>query len=96
MADAPRHRRSYREDELTLVFLVARSKENAEDLARRLGRTPSAIDWIWRWMDADPERFPEKAFNRLYRQIVDVRRRLGDERRGEIRVLGAAGSSDVA
>ena len=83
MSFPARHGKPYKEDEIALVYCVARSSDNAVALALRLQRTPAAIDWIWRWMDGTVENFPEKAFNRLIRQIVSVRARLGEARRGE-------------
>lgn len=68
--------------EVELIYLVRKSTRAAELLAAELDRTPGAIDFAWRWMDADPERFPAKAFNRLYRLILEVRRLNGGEARG--------------
>ncbi len=84
MSFPARHKTPYREDEIVLAFLVANTPENRFALAARLQRTASAIDWIWRWMDGEVENFPARAWNRLIRQIVAVRQRLGDARRGEL------------
>lgn len=79
----PRRRGApYSYDEVEQIYLTAKSKRNAEALARTFGRTPGAIDFAWRWMDADVERFPEQAFNRLYRLVVQVRDALGTHARG--------------
>jgi hypothetical protein len=72
----------YTYEEVELIYLTPSSKENAALLAELLERTPGAIDFAWRWCDADVERFPAKAFNRLYRLIRQVRGRLGIEARG--------------
>ena len=73
---------AYTYTEVRELFLTPRSRENAELLAAAFGRTPEAIDFAWRWIDADVTRFPASAFNRLYRSIQQVRRELGDEAGG--------------
>ncbi len=96
MSFPARHRKPYRQDEIALVFLVARSDESKAALAQRLQRTPSAIDWIWRWMDGQVENFPARAWNRLVRQIVEVRTALGDARRGELLAVPVASDGAAA
>jgi hypothetical protein len=68
--------------EVEVIFLVRRSPDAAQELATEFERTPGAIQFAWRWMDADLEGFPPRAFNRLYRLILRVRRKLGQESRG--------------
>lgn len=80
----PRRRgASYTYDEVRQIYLTPKSSGNAAALAARFERTPGAIDFAWRWMDADVGCFPAKAFNRLHRLILDVRAELGAETRGQ-------------
>jgi hypothetical protein len=82
MSSAVQHGRSYTEDDVELIFRCKRSRSNAEKLAEFLGRTPTAIDFVWRWIDeAD---FPNRAFNRIKRQVEQVRERLGQSARGTV------------
>ena len=79
----PRRRGApYTFHEVELLYLVRKSRENAELLAEELERTAGAIEFAWRWMDADLEGFPPKAFNSLYRLICRVRGKNGAEARG--------------
>lgn len=80
----PRHRQPYNEAEIALVYLVDRSDEAKQLLAGLLGRTPDAIDLVWRWVEhAD---FPPEAHNRIRRQVEWAEDQLGTDNRGKIEV----------
>ena len=66
--------------EVELIFLVAKSLENSEELGRLLGRSAHAIDLVWRWCDG--ANFPDRSQNEIARQVEDFRQRLGDAARG--------------
>lgn len=85
----PRRGKPYTYDEVRWIYLTPASKANAEALAAFFGRTPGAIDFAWRWMDADVACFPAKAFNRLFRLVRQVRADLGAEARGSGFVPGS-------
>lgn len=85
-----RHRAPYTYAEVELLYLTPRSPENAERLAVQLGRNRSAIEWAWRWVYGDVERFPERAFGNLYSLVCQVRARHGGEARGSCPPTGAS------
>lgn len=68
--------KSYSQDQIDQIFRCRPTADNAELLASRFGRTPWAIDMVWRWADQTAN-FPSGARNRIVRQIGDARRRLG-------------------
>ncbi len=81
---APRFGKHYNKAEIALIYLVDRSPKAKDLLATILGRTPHAIDYVWRWVDGAG--FPPQADNRIKRQIEWAEQRLGPENRARIRV----------
>lgn len=81
------HRKPYTDYEIALIYLFKQSPAAATVLARFLGRTPAAIDWIWSWMREAERNFPEGAHNRIRRQIEVMREYFGHELEGSV-VIG--------
>lgn len=81
---APRHRKHYSDAEIALIYLVDKSDEAKHLLASLLGRTPGAIDYVWRWVAHAG--FPPEAYNQIMRQVEWAEERLGAENRGKIKV----------
>lgn len=74
--------RPYEDEEIEQLLIEslqpnARSPENLELLAERFGRTPGAIDMVIRWCQG--ARFPQKANNRIKRQVAAAKARLSVE-----------------
>ncbi len=69
-------RRAYDLEDLALIFLTRRDGANAVELAERLGRTPSAIDWIWRTCEEFGGIGPRPS-QRLTAQVEAVAARFG-------------------
>ena len=54
-------------------------KENTAPLAKELGRSETAIEWIMRWTLGGGRRFPRVAQNKVIRQIREVLIELGHD-----------------
>ena len=77
----PNSGEEYMDAEVELIFRVVKSKANAAAIGLLLGRTPSAIEWVWRTLDEGGE-IGTRASERLFRQCERVRQVLGRSQRG--------------
>lgn len=78
------HGEHYTDSEIALILLFRRSAEAKRRLADFLGRSPHAVDFVWRW--AEGAAFPEDAYNEIRRQVARVEEILGPEVRGVVPV----------
>ena len=70
----------YTNGDICFILLFENCVEARIFLADLLGRTPDAIDYIFRWVDKQtkPEKkFDRRAFNKIKRQIKAAREKLG-------------------
>jgi hypothetical protein len=86
MPQAPKHREPYEQWEIDLIYRVRTNPKNKADLAFLLGRTDSAIAWIWRTCDEGHSLGPRYS-RRLTDQVQDAIARLGPAARGELETV---------
>lgn len=80
----PKYGEHYEDAEIALIYLVGRSDEAKELLAKLLGRTEDAIDYVWRWVEKAA--FPPEAEGKIKRQVEWAEERLGAKNRGRIQL----------
>lgn len=82
----------YEDHEICLIWQTEKSRENAKALAKILGRTEAAIDWIWRHCEVVATKGLEGVGPRVSKHLVAQIylwgwKRLGPKRRGVIKTM---------
>jgi hypothetical protein len=72
---------SHHPAEVALAWLVKRTPQASELLAKVLGKTPGAVELLWRWCDGSEA--PPSAHPRVQEQVARVREVLGGSLRGQ-------------